>query len=218
MRFVEEEDQLGLLEVADRRVLGRLGLAREAQREAAARIHLGTAPPDQQELSGVGSNRPNERAGVVLEVAWFWFQGRWLHRLPLHGWLIIAAAAAALLCYLFARTRGIDVANVPDYGTEEVADSAIGQAAWIYEKYKDRGFVMVGVPANNFGVNGTFQVGPVTLQTLAATQKALTQMGASFETDDGYTLPITIEGGATTVGRAVSGLSQPGGKHSQAAR
>jgi C-terminal binding protein len=28
--------------------------------------------------------------------------------------------------YEFARTRGIPVANVPDYGTEEVADSAIG--------------------------------------------------------------------------------------------
>jgi C-terminal binding protein len=28
----------------------------------------------------------------------------------------------------FARTRGIPVANVPDYGTEEVADSAIGMA------------------------------------------------------------------------------------------
>src|SRR5256714_3504890 len=28
--------------------------------------------------------------------------------------------------YAFARTRGIPVANVPDYGTEEVADSAIG--------------------------------------------------------------------------------------------
>lgn len=28
--------------------------------------------------------------------------------------------------HAFARTRGIDVANVPDYGTEEVADSAIG--------------------------------------------------------------------------------------------
>src|SRR6476646_7261087 len=30
--------------------------------------------------------------------------------------------------YAFARTRGIPVANVPDYGTEEVADSAIGLA------------------------------------------------------------------------------------------
>ena len=28
--------------------------------------------------------------------------------------------------YVFARSRGIAVANVPDYGTEEVADSAIG--------------------------------------------------------------------------------------------
>jgi C-terminal binding protein len=28
--------------------------------------------------------------------------------------------------HAFARSRGIDVANVPDYGTEEVADSAIG--------------------------------------------------------------------------------------------
>jgi len=28
--------------------------------------------------------------------------------------------------YVYARSRGIDVANVPDYGTEEVADSAIG--------------------------------------------------------------------------------------------
>ncbi len=28
--------------------------------------------------------------------------------------------------FKFARGRGIDVANVPDYGTEEVADSAIG--------------------------------------------------------------------------------------------
>jgi D-3-phosphoglycerate dehydrogenase/C-terminal binding protein len=29
---------------------------------------------------------------------------------------------------VFAREKGIDVANVPDYGTEEVADSAIGMA------------------------------------------------------------------------------------------
>ena len=30
--------------------------------------------------------------------------------------------------HVFARSRGIPVANVPDYGTEEVADSAIGMA------------------------------------------------------------------------------------------
>lgn len=34
--------------------------------------------------------------GVVLEVAWFWFQGRWVHWLPLHGWLLLAAVASAL--------------------------------------------------------------------------------------------------------------------------
>ncbi len=28
--------------------------------------------------------------------------------------------------YLFAKERGIPVANVPDYGTEDVADTAIG--------------------------------------------------------------------------------------------
>ena len=30
--------------------------------------------------------------------------------------------------HIFARSRGIPVGNVPDYGTEEVADSAIGMA------------------------------------------------------------------------------------------
>ena len=32
-------------------------------------------------------------------------------------------------------------------------------------------FLTAAVPANNFGINATFEVGPVTLQTLAATQK-----------------------------------------------
>jgi hypothetical protein len=32
-------------------------------------------------------------------------------------------------------------------------------------------FITAAVPANNFGVNAAFQVGPITLQTLAATQK-----------------------------------------------
>jgi hypothetical protein len=32
-------------------------------------------------------------------------------------------------------------------------------------------FITAAVPANNFGINATFEVGPVTLQTLAATQK-----------------------------------------------
>lgn len=34
--------------------------------------------------------------GVVVEVAWFALQGRWVHRLPMHGWLALAAIASAL--------------------------------------------------------------------------------------------------------------------------
>lgn len=33
---------------------------------------------------------------VVVEVAWFWFQGRWVERLSMHGWLLLAALATAL--------------------------------------------------------------------------------------------------------------------------
>ena len=33
---------------------------------------------------------------VSLEIAWFWFQSRWLHRLPMHGWLLLAAVVSAL--------------------------------------------------------------------------------------------------------------------------
>ncbi len=34
--------------------------------------------------------------GVLIEVAWFALQGRWIHRLPVHGWLVLAAIASAL--------------------------------------------------------------------------------------------------------------------------
>jgi PPP family 3-phenylpropionic acid transporter len=34
--------------------------------------------------------------GVVLEIGWFWFQSRWLHCLPVHGWLVLAAGVSAL--------------------------------------------------------------------------------------------------------------------------
>ena len=34
--------------------------------------------------------------GVVVEVAWFALQGRWIHRLPVHGWLALAGLASAL--------------------------------------------------------------------------------------------------------------------------
>ena len=34
--------------------------------------------------------------GVTVEVAWFWFQGRWVHRLSMHGWLLLAALVSLL--------------------------------------------------------------------------------------------------------------------------
>lgn len=33
---------------------------------------------------------------VVVELGWFFFQGRWTHRLPMHAWLLVAALASAL--------------------------------------------------------------------------------------------------------------------------
>jgi PPP family 3-phenylpropionic acid transporter len=35
-------------------------------------------------------------AGVAVEMVWFWFQGNWLGRLTMHGWLVLAALASAL--------------------------------------------------------------------------------------------------------------------------
>ena len=40
--------------------------------------------------------------GVVVEVIWFYFQGRWQHRLSMHGWLVVAALASALRFALIA--------------------------------------------------------------------------------------------------------------------
>jgi len=34
--------------------------------------------------------------GVVVEVVWFWFQGRWVQRLSMHGWLLLAAIVSVL--------------------------------------------------------------------------------------------------------------------------
>jgi len=34
--------------------------------------------------------------GVAVEVAWFAFQGRWINRLPVHGWLALAAGVSAV--------------------------------------------------------------------------------------------------------------------------
>ncbi len=43
-------------------------------------------------------------------------------------------------------------------------------ARWTFSRRRSR-FITAAVPSNNFGVNATFEFGPVQLQTLAATQK-----------------------------------------------
>jgi D-3-phosphoglycerate dehydrogenase/C-terminal binding protein len=49
-----------------------------------------------------------------------------LRRLPKCRFIVRCGVGYDNVDYTLARTLGIDVANVPDYGTEEVADSAIG--------------------------------------------------------------------------------------------
>jgi len=44
--------------------------------------------------------------GVVAEVGWFYFQGRWSHRLPTHGWLLLAALVSALRFAMIAAFGG----------------------------------------------------------------------------------------------------------------
>ena len=44
--------------------------------------------------------------GVVAEVIWFWFQGRWLSRWSMHSWLVAAALASALRFALIAGFGG----------------------------------------------------------------------------------------------------------------
>ena len=45
-------------------------------------------------------------AGVAVEVVWFWFQGAWINRLPMQGWLVVAALASILRFGLVAAFAG----------------------------------------------------------------------------------------------------------------
>ena len=40
--------------------------------------------------------------GVAVEVAWFWFQGRWLARMSAHAWLLVAALVTMLRMAMIA--------------------------------------------------------------------------------------------------------------------
>jgi C-terminal binding protein len=77
----------------------------------------------------------------------------------------------------FARERGIPVANVPDYGTEEVADSAIGMTLALtrginffnsrLQREPGRGAYMQGAPilrlrGRVFGIIGLGRIGTAT--------------------------------------------------------
>ncbi len=44
--------------------------------------------------------------GLVVEIAFFWYQGHWFERLSLHGWLLLAAVLAALRFALMAVSAG----------------------------------------------------------------------------------------------------------------
>lgn len=44
--------------------------------------------------------------GLVVEIAFFWYQGRWFERLSLHGWLLAAAGLAALRMAAIALSGG----------------------------------------------------------------------------------------------------------------
>ncbi len=50
--------------------------------------------------------------GVLVEVAWFALQGRWIHRLPVHGWLVLAALVSALRFAAIAGFGGVAVVLV----------------------------------------------------------------------------------------------------------
>ncbi len=47
--------------------------------------------------------------GVLAEVGWFMFQGRWVHRLSMHTWLGVAALASAVRFALIAAFAGSGV-------------------------------------------------------------------------------------------------------------
>jgi len=46
-------------------------------------------------------------AGVMVEVLWFWFQGAWLGRLSMPGWLLLAALASVLRFAAIAAFGGV---------------------------------------------------------------------------------------------------------------
>jgi PPP family 3-phenylpropionic acid transporter len=63
--------------------------------------------------------------GLVAEMIWFYSQGRWVHRLSLHGWLVAAAVASALRFALIA-AFGRDPRRRPMPARPELRRPALG--------------------------------------------------------------------------------------------
>ena len=89
---------------------------------------------DLAEVSAIGGRHEDELTGRIEDadaVMVYHFLGltrRTIERLQHCKLIVRCGAGVDNVDHAFAATRGIAVANVPDYGTEEVADSAIGLA------------------------------------------------------------------------------------------
>jgi PPP family 3-phenylpropionic acid transporter len=62
--------------------------------------------------------------GLLVEIAFFWYQGHWFERLSLHRWLLLAASLAALRFGVMAASGGNVVALVLTQATHAVTFAA----------------------------------------------------------------------------------------------
>lgn len=63
-------------------------------------------------------------SGVVVEVIWFWFQGRWLARMSAHGWLTLAALTSALRFAMTAAFGNLPAVLLAAQGTHALTFAA----------------------------------------------------------------------------------------------
>src|SRR5216684_51581 len=67
-----------------------------------------------------------EHADAIMMYHTFRITSRTIERLAQCKLIVRCGVGVDNVDHAFAATRGIPVANIPDYGTEDVADSAIG--------------------------------------------------------------------------------------------
>lgn len=87
-----------------------------------AQIYCAQAQHEEQLIGQI------EDADAVMIYHCLSFTARSIERLKQCRLIVRCGVGFDNVDYLAARARGIPVANVPDYGTEEVADSAVGMA------------------------------------------------------------------------------------------